>query len=365
MLASSELYLYKQAITRIHDLSTNDPTASIAKEKAILGLTRILICMDKLDIDFGATQLIALPDFTYTRNALRWEAGFPYGCIAYIDSKELPFIPIDFRPNCCGVLLGEIKGFDGNLMALRDKYYAFIQANDEIDATDFRRKNHFLGLYKQEGTDSYYFLMHGSFKFAKTGLYSEKNELIREQVKTFEILGKPFNYLSNGSATDYYECYMEYEQKTFAYREEIAKTLFPGIEIIFHRTHEGFYDMNTILLGAYAEIHPFICPLMLAPECDLHLVNTSRPIAISENRALFCSPHGGGYALYAVASAQKVGSQTDDDVLLGFDNASKMVTNLVIDMPFYYRTNVPHYWCNEYKLGSIHSTLKPIANLKV
>ena len=80
---------YNESIKHFIDLSTKDATANIAKEHGIIGLTRLNICMEKLDLDISNNFFIALPDFTYTRNALRWNAGFPYGCIINIGLYHL------------------------------------------------------------------------------------------------------------------------------------------------------------------------------------------------------------------------------------------------------------------------------------
>lgn len=357
------LNYYKNALAHFIDMSAQDATANIAKSHGIMGLTRLIICMEKLGLDISDTCFIALPDYTYTRNSLRWDAGFPYGCIISIN-QSTPFIPIDFRPNCCGVILAQVSKQEFNLLSIKNKYYELIHSYDDIDSTDFNRRNHFFGLYHDKENDAYFFLIHGSFSFAKKELYSEKNNSLLSNAQTFNILDKPFHFLLENHAKWYYEKYLYYEKMTMYYRELILKELFPDAQILFHRTHEGFMNIGTILLGAYADTVPFDCPIMLAPEEDLPVTNINAVINISTTKKIYCAPHGGGYALSSVTHAHKL-NKTENDFLITYTNHSQMLTNNIIDMPFYYRKDSADKWCNQYKKGKILTTLKPIFNLKV
>lgn len=172
---------YNKSIKHFIDLSAKDVTANIAKEHGIIGLTRLNICMEKLDLETSNNFFVALPDFTYTRNALRWNAGFPYGCIINID-QSIPFIPIDFRPNCCGIIFAEIPTQDFDIGEIKKKYFELMNSYDDISPNDFNKRNHFFGLYYNEKSDTYYFLIHGSFSFVKKSLYSEKNDRLMSKI---------------------------------------------------------------------------------------------------------------------------------------------------------------------------------------
>ena len=354
---------YINALDHFIDLSAKDATSNIAKSHGIIGLTRLIICMERLGLDASDVCFIALPDYTYTRNSLRWNSGFPYGCIISIN-QSVPFIPIDFRPNCCGVIFAQIPNQDFNILSIRNTYYELMNSYNDIDSTDFNRRNHFFGLYHSEENDTYYFLIHGSFSFAKKQLYSEKNDALLSNTSSFNILNMPFHFLLDKDAKSYYKKYLYYEKMTMHYRELILKELFPNAQILFHRTHEGFMDMGTILLGAYADTIPFNCPIMLAPEANLPLTSINNPVKISISRKLYCAPHGGGYALSSVTNVKKL-SELQNEFLVTYTNYSQMLTNNIIDMPFYYRTDSADKWCNQYKKGKIITNLKPIFNLKI
>lgn len=357
--------LYNLTVNQFYDYSTGDSTAILAKEHGLIGLMRIFACMQKIGLNPSNVNFIALPDFTFTRSKLRWNSGFPYGCIIRFHENDVPFIPVDFRPNCCGVVFAELPKFNYSALSLQQKYYDIVHSYSAIDSSDFNRRNHFMGIYKNETNKRYYFLLHGSFNFAKKALYSEKNEILASGLKSEIIMDKPFSYLIGSQAQTYYENYQKYEALTIYYRELITKTLFPDSKIIFHRTHEGFNGIHTILLGGYADSQPYNCPIMLAPECDLPVIQIDKPIQITGKPAIYCAPHGGGYALGEISGVQRIDNNLEGNYVLTYSNNLKMLTNNVLDMPFYYRTQAEDLWCNKYRLSTELFRLRPILNLKV
>jgi hypothetical protein len=356
---------YRIAQKHFINYSIGDPTSVLAKEHGLIGLTRIISCMEKLGIDREKIDLIALPDFTYTRNQLRWNAGFPYGCIIKFGNDVPPFIPLDFRPNCCGVILAEIDNYEGTPDMLQKKYIEIVHSYSQIDKSDLNRRNHFMGFYYCSNNNKYYFLIHGSFKFVKDALYYERNKTLSSISKSEQIMGETFSYLIDDSAKDYYENYLEHERLTMYYRNLITRELFPHSKVIFNRTHEGFFDMRTLLLGAYASSQPFSCPIMLAPEVDLPFVNIIKSVDSNNATALFCAPHGGGYALYGVSKTQCLNNDLYSDYILSYPNNSSIFTDNVLDLPFFYRPNTDYYWCTVFQMGHKLCKMTPIFNLKI
>jgi len=365
-LMHTEEFFYSEATKRFIDYSSKDATAIIAHEHGILGLARLIACLDSLGLDYNETFMIALPDFTYTRNPNRWGAGFPYGCIVNIPKSDTPFIPIDFRPNCCGVVFAEIPDFSQNLEDFRDNYYTVINKYEKIHTNDLNRRNHFLAIYRSKKNNKYYCLLHCSFKYVKQSLYSEHNPAIKG-VKVFNYLSKNFHYLINEDAIEYYNAYKQYEKDTLHLRKMIIKELFNDAQILFNKTHEGFLDNNTLLLGAYANDEKFTYPLMLSPESNLYIVCVEKAIKIGSGNSLYCAPHGGGYALDAVISAQKLNKSCapQEEYLLKYSNNCAFVTNNILDMPFNYRSNTANDWCSKYSMASIKDILIPLINLKL
>lgn len=356
---------YLCALNHFIDYSTGDPTSVLAKEHGIIGITRIMSCMEKLGMDQDKIDLIALPDFTYTRNKLRWNAGFPYGCIVKFGRDLPPFIPLDFRPNCCGVALAVMDTFEETPDILQKKYYEIVLSHSAIDKSDLNRRNHFMGLYYCSENKKYYFLIHGSFNFVKNALYFERNKELMSVSKTEIIMDEPFSYLIDYHAKEYYEGYLEHEYLTMYYRDLIIKELFPHAKIVFNQTHEGFYDLHTLLLGAYTDNSPFSCPIMLAPERDLPFISITKPIPLKDESILYCAPHGGGYSLYEVSSTQRLNNTLHADYILTYPNNSKMLTDNVLDMPFVYRVNTVHHWCDKFHMAHELCRMTPVFNLKI
>ncbi len=354
---------YERACQNFIDMSTKDPAAAIAKEHGLIGLTRILICMNKLGIQDANCHILALPDLTFTRSYNRWNSGFPYGCIISIESKETPFIPLDFKPNCCGVLFAKIPEINKDIHVIRNDFYAVMRSYNIFNESDFKRGNHFMGIYENE--NDHYVLLHGSLNFVKSQLYSNRNDQLMKQMGSMEILDIPFNYLAGDVARQYYQDYLNYQQMTIKYRELLVKGIFPNAEIMFNGTHEGFMDINTILLGGYASLNPFSCPIMLSPGSDLNIMHVTEP-SIVANRVIYCAPHGGGYALNEVINAKKYEQTASDaDFLLSFKNGMQMLSDEIQALPYHYRTNTADCWCHDYGKASIQKRLRPIMNIKI
>lgn len=353
---------YLEAVHHFIDYTTGDATSTIAYEQGIIGLTRIIACLDSIGLPYDKTYMIALPDFTFTRNKKRWDAGFPYGCVIRINNnKDIPFIPFDFRPNCCGIIFAEISEFHQDLDFLANKYFEIIHKLQNVEPCDLNRRNHFIAVYCDQLTNKYYCLIHCSFKFVKQKLYSEHNSKLLECMKSFDFMSGTIHYFIGDVATEYYRNYTDLQEKTLTLRETILKELFPNSNVLFHQTHEGFWDQNTILLGSYAANSAFEYPLMLCPNSNLYMIHVNRRIDIPSEENFFCAPHGGGYELSSIVSADKINSE----YLLKYPNGCQFLTNNIIDMPFNYRNGITFDWCEKYSMGEVTHILTPIINLKI
>lgn len=362
----TEDYFYSKAIHSFIDYSSNDATSTIAREHALFGLSRLISCLNYLGYPYEDVRMIALPDFTYTRNPSRWEAGFPYGCIIHIPQYEIPFVPIDFRPNCCGVTFAEIPTFNESLNDFRNRYFNVIRKYSKVDQKDLNRRNHFFAIYHNMQNNKYYCLLHCSFKFVKHALYSEHNKLL-EGIKTYNFLSHDFHYLLGKEAEEYYHMYLQLEKETMALRARIIHELFNNAHILFNRTHEGFMGINTYLLGAYADCIKFTYPLMLSPDSNLYVINVNREIELCSRKSIYCAPHGGGYALDSIVSAQSFSNieGNTEEYILQYPNNCLFLTNNILDMPFNYRNNTVYDWCSKYCIAETKEVLLPIINLKL
>ncbi|WP_422107535.1 hypothetical protein [Winogradskyella sp.] len=362
--------LYRHALDKFIDLSTKDVTAALSKENAIIGLQKLLSSYQENNISFDNVNVVALPDFTFTRNQLRWNAGFAYGCIIMLEPSENPIIPLEFRPNCCGVILSKIRNWDGNRKSFCERLVEIIKSYEKIDLDDFKRRNHFVSIL-QDRNDDFYCLFHGSFASVKRdseslpGLYTERSQYWEDKTKTNASF-KDFKYLIGNPAKEYFDIYKIHEAFTIRQRELIFDDLFDDNHTqIFNSTHEGFFDINTILLGGYVDARSFECPIMLSPESSIPIVeNCSSLRDLTENKCnsnLYCAPHGGGYAWPYVESAViENGTGQNYAQLTMTNNQSVMFCDNIGDMPFQYRTNVANFWVEDKGAGRIVNDLQPI-----
>lgn len=362
--------LYKHAIDKFIDLSTQDVTSQISKEHSINGLMKILSCYHDNKIHYDDVNLIALPDFTFTRNKLRWDSGFAYGCIYLMQPEVEPIIPLDCRPNCCGVILAKIPEWNDKKGNFCNKMLEIIHSFNEINIEDFKRRNHFVAVLK-DSNDNYYALFHGSFAKVKSGtnglpgLYSEKTDHWDSKIQK-SINFPDFSYLIGEDALEYFQVYKKHESFTIRYRETIFHELFDGkMEAVFNSTHEGLHDINTILMGGYASHELFECPIMQSPESTLPIVLNDKSIKeLTKNkidRKLYCSPHGGGY-MWPYAEKAAIEKQTGMNYtkITMKDNQAVMYCDNIGDMPFHYRKDVANFWSLEKGACKISNTLTPV-----
>ena len=364
----NKMEIYERAIQSIVDYSSGDITSCLIKEYAIKGMYNLLSCLDDIGIGGKETKLIALPDFTFSRNDNRYNSFFPYGSIIHIDTPEEIFIPLGFRPNCCGITMLELAKPDENIDRIKTRLSTLAKLDLGIASDDLNRGNHFIGIYKNLSTSQMYAIIHGSFNFVKSGyndipgLYIDKTDYWNDKLCVYNENDVYFPYLIGDNAIHYYNSYMHHEQATKELRKKIAHHLFPNSSVIFNETHEGFYQYNTITLGAYIKNIPFTAPIMLSTESDLSIINTSRPLTdISSN--IYACPHGGGYALkYVVDGLYNVNTHI---YKLQFENNAVMETTDIRKLIYDYRTNTDLIWSGTHAFGNIIDRFVTIYNLKL
>lgn len=349
------------------NFSSNDGAAKIARLNANSGMQMIFSCMDSIGILGENSKFVELPDFTYSKNIERWSAGFSNGCILHLDTRRTSFIPIEFRPNSCGVTFAKIKGWDNDCEKFIKRFKDVLNEIPYIDIDDFRRKNHFVGIYSY--CDEYYIMLHGSFSKIKSGidglpgLYFDKDSYWEDKIKRYEYKDRELRYLISDAADEYYDCYRKYEVFSEKLRKQIIDRLFEENEVTFEGTHQGFYDINTILLGGYISKTPIACPIMVSPSLPLYEVeNTKKSIFIS-GQEYYCLPHGAGYKLIPECSADNTSLQ--NIFLLQYGSEAKVITKTIELMPYEYRENIINTCCLDQKLGRVKRIFNPIINIKI
>ena len=359
---------YERAVQSIVDYSTGDITSCLMKEYAIKGMYNLLSCLDDIGIGGEKTKLIALPDFTFSRNDKRYNSFFPYGSIIHIDTPGEIFIPLGFRPNCCGITMLKLTKADEDINKIKARLYTLAKLDLGIASDDLNRGNHFIGIYQNLATSQTYAIIHGSFNFVKSGhndipgLYIDKTNYWNDKLCVYNKCDAHFPYLIGDDAALYYNFYIQHEQTTKELRCQIAQHLFPNSAVIFNETHEGFYQHNTITLGAYIKNCPFTAPIMLSAESDLSIINIISPlIDISSN--IYACPHGGGYTLkYVIDGLYDFDSHI---YKLQFENNAVMETTDIRKLIYDYRTNTDLIWSEYHAFGNIIDRFATVYNLKL
>lgn len=365
----NKISIYQYANKNIIDYTGQDSTANLLKEYAVYGMYNLLSALNEIGGSVENTKLIALPDFTFSRNEYRWKAGYPYGSIICIDSNNIPFIPLGFRPNCCGITMCRIlkKCIEPEKIIKKVQQLSNIRLNLSND--DLKRGNHFIGIYSNESKNEFYAIIHGSFSFVKSGynnlpgLYIDKTNYWNQKKKIFHTKYTAFEYLVDDDAIEYYNVFKEYEYITKENRRKIAEFLFDECEVIFNETHEGLFDSHTITLGAYVMNHPFLCPIMLSAETDLPIVKINKAIINSDPTSIYACPHGGGYYLSNIKDGHYNGE--NDKYIITYTNNAKLITSDIRNLIYTYRTNTDNIWINKYHLGEYKNSLRTYYNFKL
>lgn len=363
----NKLDIYERAIGSIVDYTDGDITSHLMKEYAIKGMYNLLNCLNHIGIPGENTRLIALPDFTFSRNNYRYNAYFPYGSIIHIDTDE-SFIPLGFRPNCCGITMLKLSPKDQDINKIKERLRTIVSNNPDISTDDLNRGNHFIGIYNDELYNQIYAIIHGSFSFVKSGyksmpgLYIDKTNYWNDKMQIANIDGVEFPYLLGNLAKEYFDTYTHYEYITKELRSYIGQHIFPNSQVIFNETHEGFYQMHTITLGAYVNSHPFTAPIMLSAESDLSIVDITKSIPKLPHEMYAC-PHGGGYALKHISDG--VYDHSSRIYKLHFSNNSIMETSDIRKLIYDYRTNTDLTWTGKYGFGVIKRRFSTKYNFKL
>lgn len=361
--------IYQYANANIIDYTGKDSTSNLLKEYAVFGMYNLLSAINEIGGSIENTKLIALPDFTFSRNEYRWKAGYPYGSIICIDSNDIPFIPLGFRPNCCGITMCKISKKSITPEKVIKKVQQLSNLQLDLSNDDLKRGNHFIGIYYDNVANEYYAIIHGSFSFVKSGyntlpgLYIDKTNYWNPQKRTLQTKYTTFEYLVEEAAIEYYNVFKEFENITKTNRKKIAEFIFEDCEVIFNETHEGLFDSHIITLGAYIMNHPFVCPIMLSAESKLPIVKIKNPVIANKNTSIYACPHGGGYYLSNISAGHYNGENSKYE--LTYINNAKLITSDIRNLIYTYRTNTDDIWINTYNFGDYENELKTYYNFKL
>ncbi len=381
----------------IFSLGVKDSGSKIGIQVMTFGLAKLHFLQESLGLKPNAF-FVGAPDVTITRNIYRFNAGIGYGGIISWGNNKEELIPLDLKPNACGMLIGGIyylPQYEKLLQSLVDL------KNDlgEIAGThikwDFNASNHFINLFKvvdNVNLPPYIFVIHGAGNEFRGdndeqfGLYIDKSKILKSMAHTLETPFGEINYLIGKNAKEYLTFYKMVEEFTKQRRNYVAHQLFGDFTSITNQNHQGLTGLNEIVLGC----HKFtdeetVFPLMLRADRPGYLISgknnltkeqierlgfTQRALNLDLYERLLKTnilPHGGGYYFPDVLDITQVWEIDDKRYyeLSTTTGMGKKIVQHVHELPYEYRGQQVLTQTLDLSLANVNATLIPIYTLKI
>jgi hypothetical protein len=393
--------LLQRATEHIFSTGLDDSGARLGLANMKYGLAKIHLAQKAHGLAPDATFITA-PDLTVTRNLNRWRSGFGYGGRITWGDGQQEWIPLDLKPNYCGMLAGGLDQLP-TLDTLLQRVHT-LQADElSIDGMplkwDFGESNHFINVFRVASLLDdrfllpYAFVMHGSGGELRgetawgDGLYWDRSESLRRKA---DILETPFgrlHLLTGQTARDYYAFCQRVDDFVKKRRLLVAQRLFDDLTLYSNVAHQGLASMNDMVLGTYLmrDGEDAVFPLTLQAGLPAYLVK-GRPnlsdtvierLGLEERaqrlglydrlRSANILPHGGGYTfphLRDVLSVIEMGQERYFELSLGTDGSRQYVSD-VRDLPYAYRGTEVVERVVELDLGELVARLTPLYVLKI
>lgn len=376
-----------------------DAAASLCLANMRYGLAKLHCLQEALGWPADAA-FIATPDMTITRNANRWASGFGYGGKIVWGDGTRDLMPLEVKPNCCGMLVGGLEEIPepGELL---ENLHRLEQDQVLLDGIpvewDFQKSNHFVDVYRvvpQADLDlpPYAFIVHGSGSELRgenprgDGLYWDHSPALRRKAMRVETPFGPVLALVGEEARAYYRYYREVLDFTLRRRALAARRLFGPYRPIANLCHQGLGHSNEILLGCHTVGNEpdQLYPMVLRADLRAYLLR-GRPNLSAETIARLgfeerarelgqyerlCQgnvlPHGGGYRLPAIEgvlhSEDRNGTRYFH--LRQTGTAGPLVVSGVKELPFEYRGEEVLEQTLSLGLGEVVAFLEPLLVLK-
>lgn len=387
----------EQAWQHIFSLGLLDSGAKIGEKVMTYGLAKIHCLQEELGLKPNAFFL-GSTDLTITRNVYRFNHGFGYGGIINWGNGKVKFIPIDVKPNACGMLVGGIDKFI-SCTELIESLEELKNNPGEIAGTnikwDFNTSNHFINLFKVIDNDqlpAYIFVIHGAGDEFRGdhdhqfGLYIDKSKILYSQAYTLYTPFGPINYLLGEMAEKYFQFYQAVEEFTKQRRLYVAHQLFNEFQLITDQCHQGLTGVDEMILGCHKfSDEETIYPLMLRADRPGYLLKgkfnlttdqlESQGLAQrAERLGLYdqlCQvnilPHGGGYFFPDILHVEKVREvgQNRYYELQTISGLGKKIVQHLREVPYEYRGQEVLSHTLKLDLGRVCATLIPVYSLKI
>ena len=304
--ATERIEAAEQARNAVHFLFPPDDSSSLLVQKfAELFLSKMHALQEYLGFNPDA-RFYGMPDAHPLRKEADWNAALPYGGAVRWESGNDSFFPLQAKPNCCGIYVGEIekpdrKRVDACLQQLFVDPPSAACGSERLQIIpDICSGNHFVNVYHEEEGDRWFAFVHCDTPELKDGdsqriglYYDRLNPSLRAIMQRLETPWGSFPYVAGHACSVYLDQCRHANAFANEKRRVIAEYLFGSHRTVFSDTHQGVVPGFGFTLGCYAlpkEESPPI-PLTVGPEEDAFFVSPTNGSLDDKWNIL---PHGTG-----------------------------------------------------------------------
>ena len=347
------------------DLGAPDAAGRMAVALTHVGLARV----HYLESALGGTctaRCVVGPDSSPSMNPVRLASGFTTGGFLEWESED-DFVLVDMLPNCCGMTVARVP-----LREDLDSYYARLRRLAEtppiVDGqriiVDLNRKNHFLGLFRDD-EDCVYGVVHCSAPEFKTdnalgmGLSRVESKRLASVVEVLKTPLGELRYLSGKAAAEFRRVSEVAASFAEAKRRRILEEVFGVADVVRGALHQGYDGDARVLLGAQRveDEGPYL--FLLGPYDASYLVE---PCTRKSDTFV---PHGGGYRWVAEIASASVSYDNGFLFDLQTQAGTRFLTRSLDTLPFTYRREESLQHAEDLGLVRRLSPLHPVATLRV
>ncbi|UCE13802.1 MAG: hypothetical protein JSV04_01180, partial [Candidatus Heimdallarchaeota archaeon] len=259
--------LLEQARSELYSWATNDLTCQLAKEVMCIGLAKMKIFYQELELDPRIIVIFG-PDGSVTRNKARFNEGVGYGCVVATQDYIFPSL---LHPNGCGFGLYQIENMSSLrelLKNLRRLKKEGVSVGEKRGKWDVWKSNHFIDILRLDEVNPSYFqyedwLSQGKYVLIHSSQQIETKRLSQWNADEFIRVETPFGPvegLTDEPLTEYLRFFQEVEIYSKKKRTSIANELFgeENINCIANPTHQGYFQDNdyfVMRLGLYNSLN--------------------------------------------------------------------------------------------------------------
>lgn len=243
----------KHAEKYLFNLGMQDTAGRIGEINAIWFIAKMHYIQEKLGYEPKA-MVIGSPDFTFQKSVDKFQASVPEGAKVIWGGNSYNFIPVEIRPDFCGMLVGGAD--DSSYDNILDKLYEMKRKRYEIDSVEIQLRNfspgsHFLNVYEIKNHEEL------NLPERVAILHTSSNEMHKPLVKFARENGEEIKTPFGNSLILRDEDAVEYEKycrNASLFSKEKRKLLYEEIfnndEIISNCNHYELLGLDEAIIGS-------------------------------------------------------------------------------------------------------------------